>query len=123
MDKLLTLEQYEAIEAGHQKLAIIRSMKQGGWKADMPLIQVIPTPGIDSLLGKDVLDDINKELAPFLKKINRKILNKVNKAHKTCLADIGAVDGLKEKLLENYPALDPNYVEPKAGEEGPNKEA
>ena len=113
----ITIEKYEEIQQAHQLLTIIKSMKVGGWKADLPLIQVTPTPGIDTLCGEDFLKDINKELEPFLKKINRKILNRVNKVHKQSLKTVDEVAGLKEKLLKLYPMLDPDYKEPTKEEE------
>ena len=115
-----TLKQYEDIQMAQQYLIIIDTMKKGGWRADQPLIEVKPAPGVDTLCGKDFLDEMNVDLNKFMIKLNRKMLKRIKVVEKESLVTLGDLDGLKEKLFERHPSLDPNYVEPGV-EEGPKE--
>ena len=119
---MTNVEDFKAVQKAIEFLNIINSMQQGGWRADQPLIAVNPMPGIDMVCGEEFLKEINIEIDKTLKKINRKIHKRIKVVKAESIETVGTVEGLKEELYERFPKLDPNYVEPADGVEGPNKE-
>ena len=116
------VKDFNKVLEAKQLLIIIASMKGQGWRADQQAIAVTPFPGIDTVCGKEFLDELNKTTEPVLKKENRKIHKRVKVVAKECWVVIDTVEGLREEMYENFPVLDPNYIEPSSEEQGANKE-
>ena len=70
----ISVKEFKEIQEKVQFANILNSMKGDGWKADIPLIQTQLQPGLDILLDKDTVGEINKTLVPYIKKVNRKLL-------------------------------------------------
>ncbi len=111
-------KEFNEVLMAKQIFLIIGSAKKDGWKDDQPCIGVHPYSGIDSICGKEFIDEANKELVPILKSQNRKYLKRVKDAEKECIETLKTVDGLFEELIKDYPYMDPDYVAPVV-EKGP----
>jgi hypothetical protein len=113
-------KEYQEFQEANQLLLIIDSMQGDGWRADMPLLQVQAAPGIDTVMGEEFLKDMNKEIDKVLSKWNPKIHKRIDKVKKESLTAIDVLEGYKEEVFKRHPLLDPDYVAPELGQEGPN---
>jgi len=118
----ISVKEFKEIQEKVQFANILNSMKGDGWKADIPLIQTQLQPGLDILLDKDTVGEINKTLVPYIKKVNRKLLKAVKDVEKGTIAKLGEVEGLLDEMYERFPYLNPDYVAPTLPEKLPAPE-
>ncbi len=108
---ITTKENLAEFNMAQQKLIAIASMKRGGWKADLPLIEVKPMLGVDSVCGDEFWKSLNTDLDNAMTKINRKVLKQVKKVELDAIKAMETVDGVKEEMFKRYPTIDPDYSE------------